>query len=49
MARQTRTAIARLMDIHWESHLVQIVDIIDDPTMGCQVGRFLENLRYIPW
>ena len=36
-------------DIHWERHLVDMVYLREAPSMGCQVGRLMENLRDIHW
>ena len=32
--------MGRLRDIHWESHLVHMADLREDPPMGFHVEKF---------
>ena len=38
-----------LRDIHWEIHLVQMLDLREAPLLECKVVRVLEKLRDLHW
>ena len=41
--------VGRFSDIHWESHLFQMVDLRESLLMGCWVGMVLESFRVNHW
>ena len=38
-----------LRDIHWDSYLVQMVELRQDPPVGCHTGIDMSILRDLQW